>query len=260
MTGTTLKDRSVVITGAGSGVGRASALLFAREGARVVCADIRRGWVDETVRNISEEGGTATAITCDVADAAAVAGAVDTAISQYGRLDVMYNNAGIASPRLGITLDEHTDEEFDQLVAVNAKGVFHGCREAVAQFKRQGDGGVIVNTASVAGLVGFGGAVYGATKALVIQMTRALAAEAAGHGIRVNCICPGGMVTNFGRPEAEAFAQLTPEHLEMAKGLHPLGRLITPEDCAAAALFLASDAARNVTGHALPVDGGYLTK
>ena len=172
----------------------------------------------------------------------------------------MYNNAGIASPRLGITLEEHTDDDFDRLVAVNGKGVFHGCREAVLQFKRQGDGGVIINTASVAGLVGWGSAVYGATKAMVIQLTRALAAEAAAHGIRANCICPGAMVTNFGRPESDAFHELAPELLEGAKSLHPLGRLITPQDCAAAALFLASDAARNVTGHALPIDGGYLSK
>lgn len=260
MTGTTLKDKSVVITGAGSGVGRASALLFAREGAQVVCADLRRAWAEETVRQIADEGGTAIAVDCDVAAASAVAHAVAVAVSEFGRLDVMYNNAGIASPRIGIMLEEHTDEDFDRLVAVNGKGVFHGCREAVVQFKTQGGGGVIVNTASVAGMVGWGSAVYGATKAMVIQLTRALAAEAAAHRIRVNCICPGAMVTNFGRPETEAFQEIAPELLEGAKSLHPLGLLVTPEDCAAAALFLASDASRNVTGLALPIDGGYLSK
>src|SRR5215212_8855266 len=108
MTGITLKDKSVVITGAGSGVGRASALLFAREGARVVCADLREEWARETVRLIDDEGGTALAIACDVADAADVTRTVDRAVSEFARLDVMYNNAGIASPRIGITLEEHS--------------------------------------------------------------------------------------------------------------------------------------------------------
>ncbi len=257
---TLLEGRSVVLTGAGSGVGRASALLFAREGARLVCADLRRPWVDETVAMIEAEGGTAVALTCDVSVADDVVRAVATAVDAHGRLDVMFNNAGIASPRRGILLEEHSDDDFDHLVAVNARGVFHGCREAVLQFKRQGGGGVIVNTGSIAGMVGWGSVVYGGTKAMVIQITRALAAEVAPHGIRVNCICPGGMSTNFGVPESEAFRERTPEERELVKTLHPLGQIITPEDCAMAALYLASDMSANVTGTALPIDGGYLTR
>ncbi len=257
---TLLDGRSVVITGAGSGVGRASARLFAREGAQVVCADLRPQWCDETVRLITEEGGTALAVECNVVEADDVARAVATAVSSFGRLDVMFNNAGIASPRRGILLEEHTSEDFDRLVAVNARGVFYGCRESVVQFKRQGGGGVIVNTASIAGLVGLGSAVYGATKAMIIGLTRSIAVEVATHRIRVNCICPGGMTTNFSLPESEFGRERTPEELETARTMHPLGQNITPDDCASAALYLASDQAGNVTGVALPVDGGYVAR
>jgi NAD(P)-dependent dehydrogenase (short-subunit alcohol dehydrogenase family) len=159
-----------------------------------------------------------------------------------------------------VPFEEHTDADVERLLAVNGWGVLHGCRAAVVQFKAQGDGGVIVNTGSIAGLVGWGSVVYGAIKAMVIHLTRALAAEAAPHGIRVNCICPGAVLTNFGRAEDQAFVELEPELLDVAKTLHPLGRLITAEDCASAALYLASDMAANVTGLALPIDGGYLTK
>ena len=255
-----LAGKSVVVTGAGSGIGRAGAQLFAQQGARVVCADVRAAWAGETVRAINGEGGTAVAVTCDVAVADDVAAAIGAAVTAFGRLDVVFNNAGIASPRRGILLEEHTDDDFDRLVAVNARGVFHGCREAVVQFKRQGGGGVIVNTGSAAGMVGWGSAVYGGTKAMVIQLTRALAVEAAPHQIRVNCICPGAVMTNFGRSDDEAFRELTAEEQSLASMIHPLGRLITPEDCAAAALYLASDLAANVTGVALPVDGGYLAR
>src|SRR5215217_6065732 len=251
-----LADKAVVITGAGSGVGRASAELFAQHGARVVCADVRGEWVEETVRRVDAASGDAMAVSCDVARPGDVDAAIDAAIQAYGRLDVMFNNAGIASRRRGILLEEHTDEDFDRLVDVNARGVFNGCRAAVRRFKVQGDGGVVVNTASVAGMVSWGSAVYGGTKALVIQLTRALAIEGAPFGIRANCICPGGMFTNFAVGEGEAFfRERTTEELEMTKTMHPLGRPITPDDCAEAALYLASDLAANVTGVALPVDG-----
>ena len=255
-----LAGKSAVVTGAGSGIGRASAQLFARSGANVVCADLRRPWVDDTVRSIVDAGGTAVAVDCDVTRAEDVAAAVGEAVSAFGRLDVMFNNVGIASPRRGMLLEDHTVEDFDHLVAVNTRGVFLGCRQAVLQFRSQGDGGVIVNTGSIAGMVGLGSVVYGATKAAVIQLTRALAAETADVGIRVNCICPGGMLTNFGRPESEAFQELPEEAAVSASAMHPLGKLITPDDCAAAALYLASDMSANVTGTALPVDGGYLAR
>jgi NAD(P)-dependent dehydrogenase (short-subunit alcohol dehydrogenase family) len=256
-----LADKAVVITGAGSGVGRASALLFARHGASVVCADLRTEWAEETVRQVERASGRAVAVSCDVASPDDVDAAVGAAVDTYGQLDVMFNNAGIASPRRGILLEEHTDADFDRLIDVNARGAFNGCRAAVRQFKSQDDGGVVVNTASVAGMVSWGSAVYGGTKALVIQLTRALAIEGAPFGIRANCICPGGMFTNFGVLEGEPFfRERTAEELEMATTMHPLGQPITPDDCAEAALYLASDVAANVTGVALPVDGGYLAR
>ena len=181
------------------------------------------------MRRIDAASGTAVAVSCDVGRPDDVDAAVQTAVDAYGRLDVMFNNAGIASPRRGILLEEHTDADFDRLVDVNARGVFNGCRTAVRQFKVQGDGGVVVNTGSVAGMVSWGSAVYGGTKALVIQLTRALAIEGAPFGIRANCICPGGMFTNFGVGEGEpVFRERTAEELEMAKTLHPLGKPITP--------------------------------
>jgi NAD(P)-dependent dehydrogenase (short-subunit alcohol dehydrogenase family) len=255
-----LDGRAVVITGAGSGIGRATSQLFAAEGALVVCADLRQGWVDETVRSIEVAGGTAVSVTCDVTEQDQVDSVVSRAVAEFGALDVMFNNAGIGSPRPGQLLDEVTDEEFDNLLSVNCRGVFHGCKAAVRQFRRQDGGGVIVNTGSIAGMIAWGGVAYGATKALVIQLTRALAIEVAADKIRVNCICPGGIKTNLGVPESEAFKPISEAELAALSAMHPLGELLTVEDCARAALFLASDLSSNITGVPLPVDGGYLAK
>lgn len=258
MTATQLDGRSVVVTGAGAGVGRATALLFAREGARLVCADVDVASAEETVDLVAAAGGTARAQACDVSLEEDVEQAVAAAVAAYGRLDVVFNNAGIASPRSGMRFEEHSVEDFDRLVAVNLRGVFLGCRAAVRAFKSQGTGGVILNTGSVAGMVGWGGAVYGATKGAVIQLTRAVAVEAAPFDIRVNVLCPAAMPTTSFRAEPAGDRQA--ELLEVAARMHPLGRYITPEDCAAAALYLASDAARNLTGVVLPIDGGYVAR
>lgn len=257
-----LQGKIAIITGAGSGVGRASALRFAEEGASVVCADVDLGRAEETVSLVERAGGTAVAERCDVADDGQVAALVAAAAGRFGRLDVMFNNVGIPTPRLGMQFEDHTVEDFDRLTAVNFRGVFLGCKHAVVRFKQQGGGGVILNTGSVAGLVGWGGTVYGATKGAVHQLTRAVAVETAPFGIRVNAICPAGMpYTNFMSAGGMDTSSVDLEAIAQHTGsMHPLGKPITAEDCAEAAVYLCSDRAANVTGVLFPVDGGYVAR
>ena len=258
-----LEGKSAVVTGAAGGVGRASAFRFAEEGARVVCVDINEEAVRETAALITAAGGTAVALRCDVSKEGEVQAAIDAAVEHFGRLDIMFNNVGIPTPQLGAKLEDHSWEDYRRLADVNFGGVFNGCKLAVVQFKAQGGAGVILNTGSVAGLVGWGGAVYGATKGAVNQLTKAVAIEAAPFDIRCNAICPAGMpFTNFfaagGRPA------MSPEEQQQAAAAvgasHPLGRPITAEDCAAAAVFLCSEGAVNITGVLLPIDGGYVAR
>ena len=257
-----LDGKNTVITGAGAGVGRASALRFAEEGARVACADVDLDRAKETVHLIDEAGGTAVPVAVDVAVEDEVIAMLDTVIEAFGRLDVIYNNAGIPTPHLGIMLEEHTADDFQRLVSVNLGGVFYGCKHAVRRFKQQGNGGVILNTGSVAGLVSWGGSVYGATKGAVHLLTKAVAIEGAPFGIRSNAICPAGMP--YTRFMAAGGIELDADGLrEAGKRLgesHPLGRPITAEDCAEAAVFLCSDAATNITGVLVPIDGGYVAR
>lgn len=257
-----LAGKSAVVTGGGSGVGRASALRFAQEGAQVVVADIDLDQAKETVRQVEAAGGVAVPIGADVCEEDQVRAMISAAVDWFGRLDIVFNNVGIPTPRLGMKFEDHTLEDFNKLVDVNLGGVFLGCKHAVVQYKRQGGGGVILNTGSVAGLVAWGGTVYGATKGGVLQLTRAVAVETAPFGIRVNAICPAAMpLTGF---MAAGGLAVGPDQLagiaDKVGAQHPLGRAITAEDCAEAALYLVSDAARNVTGVALPVDGGYVAK
>lgn len=257
-----LQDKAAVITGAGSGVGRASALRFAEEGARVVVADVDLDRATETVRIVEEQGGRAVSVRADVSSDADVAQMIAACADAFGRLDILFNNVGIPTPRLGMTFLDHSLEDFERLTAVNFRGVFLGMKHAVARFREQGGGGVILNTGSVAGLVGWGGTVYGATKGAVHQLTKAVAVECAPEGIRVNAICPGAMpYTGF---MAAGGLDLPADQLDAvadaAGSIHPMGRPVRAEDCAEAAVYLCSDRAANVTGVLLPIDGGYVAR
>ncbi len=255
-----LDGKSCVITGGGSGVGRAAAVLFAQHGASVVVGDVRDGWADDTVALVAKEGGTAIAVHCDVSQEGDVEALVAAGVERFGRLDVMYNNAGVGTPKPGLTFTDHTQADWERLLGVNLMGMVHGCKHAVLQFRRQGGGGVIVNTGSVAGMVGFGGVPYGVSKAGGILLTKSLAVEVAGEGIRVNALAPATLLTNFGRDERDAFEPRTQEEIDLWGSFVPTGRASTPEDCANAALFLASAMSANTTGAIVPVDGGYLAR
>ena len=244
-----LANKVAVITGAGSGMGKAMAQLFVREGAKVVCAD-RSGKEEETAAHL---GDAAVAVHVDVAISADVRLMIDTAIQKFGRLDVVCNNAGFGGPIM--PLCEHTEENFDNVVAVNLKGVFLGMKYGIEAMLRSG-GGSIVNTASAAGLVGWKGhAVYAAAKGGVLQMTKCAALDYAESGIRVNAICPG--TTWTGLVKQSAIHAVPPPGAKAPPGT-PMNRWGLASELAAAALFLASDESSFITGVALPVDGGYV--
>jgi NAD(P)-dependent dehydrogenase (short-subunit alcohol dehydrogenase family) len=246
-----LDGKVAVITGAGSGIGRAAASLFAAEGARVVVADVAADQADAAVTEIVDAGGSALAVTVDVSDEAQVAAMVAAAVSTYGGLHVMFNNAGIFPDDDGGILDT-PPETWQRVMEVNLKGVWLGCRAAVPVMLDSG-GGSIVNVASFVALVGAATAqmAYTASKGGVLAMTRELAVEYARQGIRANSICPGPI-------ETPLLAELLSDPQRRQRRLvHiPIGRFGRPEEIASAALFLASDDASFVTGSALVVDGG----
>ncbi len=257
-----LDGKNAIITGGGNGVGQVAALRFCVEGANVVVVDLDGAKAQATVDLISAAGGTAIAVQADVSNEDDVAAFVARCVERFGRLDIIFNNVGIPTPRLGMTFEEHTFDQYRRLVDVNFGGVFLGSKHAVIQFKKQGDGGVILNTGSVAGLVGWGGTVYGATKGAVHQLTKAVAIECAPFNIRANAICPGAMpFTGF--MAAGGLAAQGEGLLQVASAAgsgHPLGRPITAEDCAEAAVFLCSDRAMNITGVLVPIDGGHVAR
>jgi NAD(P)-dependent dehydrogenase (short-subunit alcohol dehydrogenase family) len=249
-----LDGKRALITGGASGIGRVTALLFAREGAAVAVADLDGTGARAVARLVTAEGRSALAIACDVSRAADCRRAVHETVDAFGGLDVLFNNAGII--RRADVVDT-TEEAWDRVMAVNVRSVFLMGKYAVPVMAA-GGGGAIVNMASGWGLVGGRNAVsYCASKAAVVNMTRAMALDHGAQQIRVNCVCPGDTDTGMLREEARQLGANEGAFLAEAAA-RPLGRIGTPEDIARAVLYLASDASSFVTGTALVVDGGGL--
>ncbi len=248
------EGKVALVTGAGSGIGRATALVFAREGAKVVVSDIVVEGGQETVQQIEAAGGEAIFVKADVSQAADVETLIAKTVETYGRLDCAFNNAGIEGG-MKLTID-CTKEEFDRTIAVNLTGVWLCMKYEIQQMLSQGSG-AIVNTASAAGLVGFPGLPdYVASKHGVVGLTKTAALEYAKSGIRVNAVCPGVIQT----PMVERGAQLSPGFDELALSMEPVGRFGQPSEIGEAVVWLCSDAASFVTGIPMQVDGGLVAQ
>ncbi len=245
-----LAGKSALITGGGSGIGRATALLFAREGAAVAVSGRRPGPLEETVGLIRQTGGTALAVAADLSDAAGAEGAVCRVEEAFGEIRILFNNHGTFEP--GSVLDT-APEVWDRVLSNNLKSVYLLCRAAIPRMRAQG--GSIINTASTLGIVAMRDAVaYCAAKGGLVQLTRALALDHAADRIRVNAICPGVVDTPMWRQRRDRSGR--PLDRREFEDLHPLGRMGSPEDVAALALYLASDESGWMTGSILTLDGG----
>jgi NAD(P)-dependent dehydrogenase (short-subunit alcohol dehydrogenase family) len=249
-----LEGKSTLITGGGGGIGRATALAFAREGARLAVADFNQQAAQETVARVNAAGGQAMTLTGDVTDSATVKGMIAAVVAAYGRLDCAFNNAGIAGFQVdaaGKRTHEWSDESFERMIEVNLKGVWLCMKHELPQMIAEG-GGVIVNTGSIAGLVGLRtSSAYVAAKHGVLGLTKTAAIEYARDNIRVNAVCPGYIQTNM---TAEVMQRRGTEIMANT----PFNRMGTPEEIAEMVVWLSSDRASYVTGGCYNVDGGYM--
>jgi len=245
-----LENKVAVVTAGGSGIGAATVRRFAREGAAVVIADLSGSRAEQVRAEVAATGSRAAAIKMDVADPQAVEATIKLALDSFGRLDVLFNNAGMAEVSL---IHETTLESWERVIAVTLTGTFLGLKYAIPIMRRQG-GGAVINTASISGMHGdYGMASYNAAKAAVINLTRTAALENAKHHIRVNCVCPGAINTRvaqiLGKGRADEFRRVM-------GAAHPIGRMGEPDEIASTVTFLASEEASFITGASFVADGG----
>jgi 3-oxoacyl-[acyl-carrier protein] reductase len=241
-----LSDKVSIITGAGQGIGRATALKFAAEGAKVAVCDINAAAIEDTVRTILDDGGTAAGFTVDVTDKESIARMVTAVMAKWGRIDTLVNNAGIVQDA---QFKKMTDEQFERVIDVNLKGVYH-CTKAVVDIMLEQNSGVILNASSIVGLYGnFGQTNYAATKFGVIGMVKTWARELGRKGIRANAICPGFI-------ETPILSSIPDKVIKMMEDKVPMGRLGKPEEIANTYAWLASDEASYINGAVIEVSGG----
>lgn len=253
-----VQGKVALVTGAAAGIGRATALRFAAEGAKVVVSDIDTEGGEETVALVAEQGGSASFMRADVSKNANVEALIQKTVDLYGSLDCACNNAGIEG--MVAPTVEQTEDNYDAIMAVNAKGTFLCLRAEISEMAK-GEGGAIVNLASIAGLIGFAGlSPYTASKHAVNGLTKNAAIEYGNQGIRVNSVCPGGIDTRMLDSLAEQSTGGEMGSHEMLDPLHPIGRIGTPEEVAALIVWLCSPSAAFVTGANIPVDGGYVAQ